>query len=350
MKLFQPKKRISLKNSKGIILITVLWVTAVLTIIALSFAYTVKLEMKMARYQAERAAAYYLAKAGLERAIAQLEADKRSGSEVDFFGEGWAFNPSAYEDVRLFNGSYTVEVTDEAGKININTASEGLLRALPVIRDADHRSEICDSIADWIDADDNRRLNGAESAYYRSLKSPHKCKNGPMDALEELLLIKGFDMSWLYEASDDGLAADEKTGKKSFQDEGEEARADVRLEEVITVYTDGKINVNTAGFEALSLLLGTANRELAQSIIDYRTGSDRTDGTGDDTPFFSIDELKPVIGEIIYKQFSKFAGVSSNVFKIVSIGRPDNSKVTKKIEAVIDRSGYPSRIIYYRED
>ncbi|MCK5306428.1 MAG: general secretion pathway protein GspK [Candidatus Omnitrophica bacterium] len=339
-----------MKNAKGIILITVLWVLAVLTVIALSFAYTVKLEMKMAGYQTERVAACYLAKAGLERAIAQLEADKRSGPEVDFLGEKWAFNPPAYEDVRLFNGSYAVEVADETGKININTASEGLLRALPVIRDAEHRAEICDSIADWIDADDNRRLNGAESAYYRSLKSPYKCKNGPLDALEELLLIKGFDKSWLYEANDDGFSADKRTGEKFFQNEGEEAQADVGLEGVITVYTDGKVNVNTAGFEALSLLLGMANKELAQSIIDYRAGPDRTDGTGDDTPFFSVDELKPVIGELIYKQFSKFARVNSDIFKIVSIGRPDNSKVTKKIEAVIDRSSYPLRIIYYRED
>ena len=57
---------------------------------------------------------------------------------------------------------------------------------------------IVDSILDWIDTDDLHRLNGAESDYYQSLPNPYKAKNGRLDTLEELLLIKGMSPDILF--------------------------------------------------------------------------------------------------------------------------------------------------------
>jgi DNA uptake protein ComE-like DNA-binding protein len=51
--------------------------------------------------------------------------------------------------------------------------------------------EIADAIIDWIDADDLPRTNGAEDDYYTGLQPPYHCKNGPLDSLEELLLVRG---------------------------------------------------------------------------------------------------------------------------------------------------------------
>src|SRR5204863_189714 len=51
--------------------------------------------------------------------------------------------------------------------------------------------EIADAIIDWIDADDNPRPNGAESATYSGMTPPYRCKNGPLDSIEELLLVRG---------------------------------------------------------------------------------------------------------------------------------------------------------------
>ena len=324
-------------RQKGIVLLMVLWIMVILSTMALSFLYMMRLEIKMAKYQLYAVEAFYLAKAGLYRAIAQLTIDKRLNPQIDTLKEGWSVNPKAYEDVTLSRGSFNVKVIDESSKVNINTASPGLLRNLPVIKDAENRAEICDSIIDWRDTDSNHELNGAEDNYYQSLPEPYDCKDGPLDTIEELLLVKGID--------EDLLKTPLRSGNGYSEDEGD----GLRLKDIITVYGDGKVNVNTADLSVLSCLLG-GNVDLAQSIIEYRAGPDGEDGTKDDQPFNSISEVKPIIGEAAYGPFSKLIKVNSDIFRIISIGRVKDSKVTKKIEAVIDRSKSSIRLIYYRED
>lgn len=340
-----------MKDNKGIALLVVLWILAILSVIAISLVYMMRLEIKMAKYQRDKVQAFYLARAGLERAIAQLIMDKKSSRELDTLNESWSVNPDAYEDVTLHGGSYKVEVSDESGRININTASPGLLRALPVIRDAENRAEICDSIIDWRDTDSNHELNGAEDGYYQALEEPYHCKNGHMDTIEELLLVRGVTRDLLYggEADDNVSNQPEEDITSAFLAEDMDGISNVGIEDIITVYTDGKVNINTAGLEVLASLLG-GNTELAMNIIEHRAGADGIDGTEDDSPFSSVNEANSIVGGPAYKQFSKLIKVNSSVFKIVSAGKADNSRVMKEIEAIIDRSNSPLKIIYYREN
>ena len=53
------------------------------------------------------------------------------------------------------------------------------------------RDTVADSILDWRDANREHRLNGAEEDYYRGLDPPYSAKDGPLDVLEELLLVRG---------------------------------------------------------------------------------------------------------------------------------------------------------------
>ena len=50
---------------------------------------------------------------------------------------------------------------------------------------------IVNSILDWIDPDDQTHPEGAETQYYQGLNPPYAAKNGPIDDISELLLIKG---------------------------------------------------------------------------------------------------------------------------------------------------------------
>ena len=61
---------------------------------------------------------------------------------------------------------------------------KALLMALPGMDDA-----TSDCILDWLDSDDTPRETGIESDYYTSLG--YQAKNGPIDTIEELLLVKG---------------------------------------------------------------------------------------------------------------------------------------------------------------
>ena len=85
---------------------------------------------------------------------------------------------------------------DESTRLNLSTimtlenalpgSGKTLLMALP-----DMTEEVADAILDWLDPDDDARELGAEVAYYSGLNPPYSPKNGPLDTIEELLLVRG---------------------------------------------------------------------------------------------------------------------------------------------------------------
>lgn len=98
---------------------------------------------------------------------------------------------------------------DESAKLNLNVlplldeyppggVARELLMSLPYMQELDNGVEIADAILDWIDDDDEPREYGAESDYYASLPNPYLCKNGPMDSLDELLLVRGITPQLLF--------------------------------------------------------------------------------------------------------------------------------------------------------
>ena len=58
--------------------------------------------------------------------------------------------------------------------------------------------DIANSIIDWVDPDNDAAPGGAESDYYNGLTPPYNAKNGPLDSLEELLLVKGVTPQLLF--------------------------------------------------------------------------------------------------------------------------------------------------------
>jgi type II secretory pathway component PulK len=78
-------------------------------------------------------------------------------------------------------------ITDEAGKVNINTASEDQLKRLPGMT-----AELAAAVLDWRESGSQPRSGGAKDEYYMTLHQPYKCKQAPFDTVEELLLVKGF--------------------------------------------------------------------------------------------------------------------------------------------------------------
>ncbi|MFO0938713.1 MAG: type II secretion system protein GspK [Gemmataceae bacterium] len=98
------------------------------------------------------------------------------------------------------NGQYstTYGASDESGKININAlilsdpTGNVLHNALMLLPNM--TEEIADAIVDWLDVDDTPRASGAESSEYTNY-SP---KNGPINTLDELLLVRGVTAQLLY--------------------------------------------------------------------------------------------------------------------------------------------------------
>ncbi len=96
-------------------------------------------------------------------------------------------------------------LTPESSKLNINIidpAEPAQLQALlsPLLIDLglENGLELTAALLDWLDEDDDPREGGAESEYYGQLEPPYQAKNGPLDSVEELLLVKGFSAAVLW--------------------------------------------------------------------------------------------------------------------------------------------------------
>ncbi|MBS4060993.1 MAG: general secretion pathway protein GspK [Bacteroidetes bacterium] len=315
-KILAPESDI--RTQKGIILIIVLWVLTILMVIVLSFSVMARTESYSTLAYREELEKKFLAEAGVERGIAELFY-RNLFKNANIFEEGrrvWRADGTAYS-VLLSPGYFTVKIIDESGKIDINTLTDLsgiILRSLLINSGIQERdaSEIVDSILDWKDADDLRRLNGAEDDFYMSLPVPYKAKNGRFDTLEELLLVKGITPGILY-------GGNQKKGILDF----------------ITIYSNSTtINLLSAPKEVLLAVPGFTP-EIADEIISKREDLSTTGVLNVTIPQEST-------------QFVKQTG-SSNAYTIESAGYKDKDKAAFAVRAtVIIDTANKFQYVYYK--
>src|SRR5437867_3015348 len=219
-------------------MILVMWVIMVLSLLISGFAFRMHVETQVASFGRKELKAQMLARSGIEVARMQLILDEKSPTDAGFdsLGQAWATNEELYVDHELGEGKYNVKVIDEERKLPANKLTpEQWSRLLEVLNvdplDAD---VIVDSILDWIDEDDLHRLNGAENDYYEQLDPPYRAKDGPLDRVEELLLVRGVTR----EIFDGGPADEDGTERPG-------------LKQLLTTVTQGQVNVNTASEQVL---------------------------------------------------------------------------------------------------
>lgn len=144
-----------------------------------------------------RVRAEWAARAGIEAALARLEAEVDRGDEGDAFAHLDAMTQVADGELdgaswavrSLQNGREVAGPEDAAAKININRMSrEQLLTIEPFMTE-----DVADSVLDWIDSDDDTRELGAEIGYYKGLQFPLEPRNDVMRSISELELVAGVD-------------------------------------------------------------------------------------------------------------------------------------------------------------
>jgi general secretion pathway protein K len=173
-------------RQRGVALVMVIWVSVVLGVIAASFILERRTETLVILNSITLARLQAAANAGVSRAVAEAyrndpnaeDAWKRDGAPHDWRFEGVAVR---------------VEMRDETAKIDINTASEALLRGLLLSLGLpeEEATRLLDTILDWRDADTLKRPNGAEEPDYRAAGLAYKPGNAPFQAIEELQLVLG---------------------------------------------------------------------------------------------------------------------------------------------------------------
>ena len=311
------KKRSSLRSSEGFVLIQALWTLAILVLLSLALGSTTALDQRLVSYQRDRVRALYLAKAGYLRALAELERDPTP--RADSYLDSWAHNPEAFREAPLGPGSFTVSyvvpgqdrsagivygVVDEDRKIDVNTAPKAILAKLPGMTE-----EIADALLEW--------------------RTAHKSlvvrENRPFKALEQLLLLEGMT-------------------PEVFQ----------RLQPFVTIYSDGKVNLNTAPGEVLTAL--GMSEALVTKILRFRWGLDGILGTADDHNFTALasagqelnafETLTPLeaaqLSNLITQNRLK---VASSFFRVQARGTVRDGKISRAVEGIVRRGAGPTRSV-----
>ena len=118
------------KTQSGLSLVSTLWILTILSILAAQLLYSIHIEQRTQRNFLDRAKYHYAAKAGFEWTLAVMRTDQ---TPFDSLGESWAEPIQGQVDDGVQVGNfvnYQVTVTDEASKVNINTADVGLITNL----------------------------------------------------------------------------------------------------------------------------------------------------------------------------------------------------------------------------
>jgi general secretion pathway protein K len=172
-------------SQRGVALVLVLWVSILLTVIASSFIAERRAETLIVRNSISMARAAAAADAGVQRAL--LDAFRNDNSPDVWRRDGQSHDWT-FDGVPL-----RVEMRDESAKIDVNTASDALLRGLFVSVGVPEEDVIrlLDAILDWRDSDTLKRANGAEEGDYRAAGLSYRPANAPFQAIEEIQLVLG---------------------------------------------------------------------------------------------------------------------------------------------------------------
>ena len=294
-------------NSDGIALIMVMCAIVVLSILAAAFAYSIKVETRLAQNADSEEQLLWLGTSGVQRACWILS-QHPPGEPYDSLNQKWAGGSgslaesnSVLSSVSLDNypvgdGTVSIKIIDLERKVNINSAvnsanSPLIQQALILMGvDASEINVVSDSIKDWIRTDGPQPA-GAKSDYYQGLAVPYYAKEAPIDDLSELLLVKGVtpEMYWGSNATNHTPSVfQHKLGLGTAP--GQAPDYPFGLVEIFTPFSSGKINVNTADANVLQMIPGV-DAAMADAIIKQRAGPDGVDGTEDDTPFRDPGQL-----------------------------------------------------------
>jgi DNA uptake protein ComE-like DNA-binding protein len=179
-------------------------------------------------------------------------------------------------------------LTDESGKLNINALfaldSSGKVLHDALMKLPNMTDDIAWSIVAWVNPDpSSNQGGGAESDYYSTLPNPYQCKNGPLDSIEELLLVKGVTPSLLY-----GTDKNRNGTLDPGEDDG--TGFNVGWSSFLTVYSreqnfdsTGNPRINLNGNDLTQLqndLTAAVGQDLATFILGYRLFGGTTGGTG----------------------------------------------------------------------
>jgi len=341
------KARLNYKNESGLILILALWTLTLLTVFTVTIAMGVRQRITLVRRLSDRESLHWIATSGVHKAWAAYWTFKKKGTSVltGPLKEYLYDNPAFFKNMKVANGICTVSypdisqgsdlqrkygMQDEERKLNVNYASQDELTRLieEVVGLGNNQAKsLANAIVDWreMGQGESAGLSGSDTG--GSQADSHREKKGNFELPEELLLVKGITPA-VYD----------------------------RLQDYVTVYGNGQVNINTAP-RAVLLALGL-NEEIVAKIVFFRRGVDGREDTADD-PIISQPQdvylsvyaggaLTGAEADLLMAVFSQgVLGTASEHLQIQAQGYLASKQESRSVTCVFEKNS--GKIIYWRE-
>lgn len=205
--------------------------------------------------------------------------------------------------------SFSADLSSEASRLSINVLLSDTKKR-PILErlfyqwglTAAEGDTVIDCLADWIDRNENKRLNGAEKYEYETENKeradedkPPYPPNRPFQSVEEMALVKNMDLI-------------------------EKKKPDWRT--YFTVWTDGKIDLNEASAEIISAVCEISIGQ-AEALVRQRNGPDTEPDTYDDVRYTDTNQVRIALGltQQGFQSIAERVTVESNLRRITSTGK-----------------------------
>ena len=312
------------RGDKGVaLLITLMILVLIVTMVWEVFRLGARAAQTGA-YSRDSIRAAIVAEGGINATRIALREDA-DDNQYDTLDEIWS---RPVPPIDLGEGTIGIVVEDEERKININrlvlpngNAADdqklAVFRRLLEILEIDPL--LADAVVDWIDNDDTPRVGSAESAFYLSRPFPYQAKNDFLDTVDELRLVRGVT-------------------PEVFE----------KLRPFVTVYSSGKVNLNTAPKQVIMAL--SAGRDAADAGEITEAGADEIIEYRKEKPFQKIEEIRnvsPFLSDLYQKtRFRDLLEVRGTAFHVRSAG--EVAGTVRTIDAVGIRTGKTIHWRYWR--
>lgn len=291
-------------RQSGSVLIVVVFVLMLLSVWVLGFAKETRSLMRSGAEKVSLKKAMAAAEAGLEYSLFLLETQRAETLD------------GAH---RFSDSQFRYQIRNEDGKIDLNSLVDGdgrivekqkeiLVRFLNLAgREADAAKWVA-RLADWVDADKEPRVPGSETSVVPGL-SP---TGFPFQSLAE----------WR-------LAVGGKTGGEASL-----------LRKACTVFSTGKVNINTAPLEVVASLSPEMNAPLAKAIV----AAQRKKG------FKTLDDLKKVRGmnDSVFFEIEPLLAERGTYYSVVVTG--SSGERTVRMGAVAKREEERLKIVWHKKE
>lgn len=295
-------------DNRGYALVTVIAISLILNLIGMTILYLTKSRLEAMSSLADLNEARLKKYSMSNFVIFNILTSRHEPLGITFGEQGNVSHWNLYgEDIHPDDYT-TVRITDCSALVSPLLQPRILARVLESLGEWSKGdiAHFVDELADWQDPDDLKRLNGAESFQYVAVGFPYTPRNGPIQTLDEIFLLKDFK-------------------RESFN----------ILLSNLTYWTPGPLNPLLMSEQLLEAFLG--NKKLAREIVRLRERSELTRSA-----FLELTGIP--------EESESLSFTPSGCFKVEIIVELERAK--DRVEFVIERKESdiaPMRVLEWRE-